>query len=96
MPDQLPETDSAFQHVPVLADALLNALNQEPSDHWQSGLVVDATLGGGGQGTGGNRRTAADEVGGAEKSAGREAEEEIPPGYARPDSEWRPAANASR
>ena len=48
MPDQLPETDSAFQHVPVLADALLNALNQEPSDHWQSGLVVDATLGGGG------------------------------------------------
>ena len=48
MPDQLPNTDSAFQHVPVLADALLSALDQEPSDHWQSGLVVDATLGGGG------------------------------------------------
>lgn len=48
MPYQLPETDSAFQHVPVLADVLLNTLDQEPSDHWQSGLVVDATLGGGG------------------------------------------------
>ena len=48
MPDQLPETDSAFQHVPVLADVLLKTLDQEPSDHWQSGLVVDATLGGGG------------------------------------------------
>ena len=48
MPDQLPATDSTFRHVPVLADVLLNALDQEPSDHWQSGLVVDATLGGGG------------------------------------------------
>lgn len=48
MPDQLPATDSTFRHVPVLADVLLNALDEEPSDHWQSGLVVDATLGGGG------------------------------------------------
>lgn len=48
MPDQLPDPDSTFQHVPVLADVLLNVLDQEPSDHWQSGLVVDATLGGGG------------------------------------------------
>ena len=48
MPDQLPATDSTFRHVPVLADALLNALDEEPSDHWPSGLVVDATLGGGG------------------------------------------------
>ena len=48
MPDQLPATDSTFRHVPVLAAVLLNALDQEPSDHWQSGLVVDATLGGGG------------------------------------------------
>ena len=48
MPDQLPDPDSTFQHVPVLADVLLNVLDQEPSDHWQSGLAVDATLGGGG------------------------------------------------
>ena len=48
MPDQPFRSDQTFTHVPVLAEPLLQALAQDPSDHWQSGLFVDATLGGGG------------------------------------------------
>ena len=48
MPDQPFSSDQTFTHVPVLAEPLLQTLAQDPSDHWQSGLFVDATLGGGG------------------------------------------------
>ena len=48
MPDQPFSSDQTFTHVPVLAEPLLQALAQNPSDHWQNGLFVDATLGGGG------------------------------------------------
>ncbi len=48
MPDQPSGSDQTFKHVPVLAEPLLHSLAQEPGDHWQSGLFVDATLGGGG------------------------------------------------
>ena len=48
MPDQPSGSDQTFKHVPVLAEPLLHSLAQVPADHWQSGLFVDATLGGGG------------------------------------------------
>ncbi|QNI56618.1 16S rRNA (cytosine(1402)-N(4))-methyltransferase [Synechococcus sp. BIOS-E4-1] len=48
MPD-LPSSHAlGFMHVPVLAEPLMQTLATEFSDHRQSGVLIDATLGGGG------------------------------------------------
>ncbi len=48
MPDQPSTSAHAFSHVPVLADVLLQALQENADPRWQQGLLLDATLGGGG------------------------------------------------
>ena len=48
MPDQPVSSTQGFLHVPVLAEPLMQTLANELSDQRQSGVFVDATLGGGG------------------------------------------------
>jgi len=48
MPDQPASSTQGFLHLPVLAEPLMQTLASELSDHGQSGVFVDATLGGGG------------------------------------------------
>ena len=48
MPDQPASSTQGFLHLPVLAEPLMQTLASELSDDGQSGVFVDATLGGGG------------------------------------------------
>lgn len=48
MPDQPQPSTEAFVHVPVLAEPLLEALAASADSPWQTGVCIDATLGGGG------------------------------------------------
>ncbi len=48
MSDQQSITASNFKHLPVLANHVLQALNNLPSAMLNGGLIIDATLGGGG------------------------------------------------
>ena len=48
MPDLPLSHPQNFLHVPVLAEPLMQTLANELSDQRQSGVFVDATLGGGG------------------------------------------------
>ena len=48
MPDQPSSPIQGFMHVPVLAEPLMQALAAELSEQRQSGVFIDATLGGGG------------------------------------------------
>ncbi len=48
MPDQSPHNPLNFEHLPVLANGVLEALNNLPENLLNGGLMIDATLGGGG------------------------------------------------
>ena len=48
MPDQPQLSSEGFVHVPVLAEPLLEALAASPESPWETGVVIDATLGGAG------------------------------------------------
>lgn len=48
MPDQPQISTEAFLHVPVLAEPLLEALVNSPESPWETGVLIDATLGGAG------------------------------------------------
>ena len=48
MPDQPQISTEAFVHVPVLAEPLLEALANSPESPWETGVLIDATLGGAG------------------------------------------------
>lgn len=48
MPDQRLTDSISFNHVPVLAEPLLQVLAEQPEDFWSQGLFLDATVGGGG------------------------------------------------
>ena len=48
MPDLPSSTAQGFMHVPVLAEPLMQTLAAELSEQRQSGVFIDATLGGGG------------------------------------------------
>lgn len=48
MPDQLASLSYPFRHSPVLAEPLLQVLHDHADPRWQQGLLLDATLGGGG------------------------------------------------
>ncbi len=50
MPEQFPADASGFHHVPVLSNELLNFTEALPSDLLDGGLLIDATVGGGGHG----------------------------------------------
>ncbi|WP_320666503.1 16S rRNA (cytosine(1402)-N(4))-methyltransferase RsmH [Prochlorococcus sp. MIT 1307] len=48
MPHQSTNTTSRFQHLPVLAHEFLASINNLPEKMLNNGLIIDATLGGGG------------------------------------------------
>ncbi len=48
MPNQSSNANSSFKHTPVLAKAVLDSISQMPSSFLNGGLMIDATLGGGG------------------------------------------------
>ena len=48
MPDQPQLSSEGFVHVPVLAEPLLGSLAASPESPWETGVVIDATLGGAG------------------------------------------------
>lgn len=48
MPDQPQLSSKGFVHVPVLAEPLLEALAASPESPWETGVFIDATLGGAG------------------------------------------------
>ncbi len=48
MTEELAVTSETFNHVPVLVDEVLHAVDNIPSEMLEGGLVIDATVGGGG------------------------------------------------
>ncbi|MEC9028941.1 MAG: 16S rRNA (cytosine(1402)-N(4))-methyltransferase, partial [Cyanobacteriota bacterium] len=48
MPDSSINSDSGFKHLPVLADAVSQPVAALPAQLLDGGLMIDATLGGGG------------------------------------------------
>ncbi len=48
MPDTFANQDFNFRHMPVLTDELLDSINKFPKELLNDGLIIDATLGGGG------------------------------------------------
>lgn len=48
MSDSFPSHSEPFEHVPVLVESLMTVLAQQPVDLWRQGILLDATLGGGG------------------------------------------------
>ncbi len=48
MPEKTPQCSSHFKHTPVLANEVLRSINELPEKLLNEGLIIDATLGGGG------------------------------------------------